>query len=542
MISRNILQASTLLYSAFMESLGSKPKPSFATALVISILVFASSTSGQRTGGPTPEQNTAQCFERLKSEPLELLAFLKKMPKGADLHSHLSGATYAESYILWAAEKGWCVDEKDFRLLFPPCDPEYSSAVKFALTEQRLRRKIIEAWSMQNWPLSTQSGHDHFYEVFARFGPVTFGQNGVMLAEVVHRAAENQVIYLELMLSPDVGFSSRIGQVTGWDGNFEGTLEKLKGNGIAQAALQAVKNLQDWEAQKDQLLKCGTPQADPGCLVSVRYIYQVPRATLLSNVYAQLVTGFILANDPTSRVVALNLVQAEDSLPALENFSLQMQMLHYLGTLYPKAHVTLHAGELTPELVPREALRFHIRESINTGRAERIGLGVDLMYEDEPFSLLEEMAGKNIMVEICLSSNYAVLGVRGKQHPLSLYLKYGVPVALATDDEGVLRTDMTHEYLKAVEEHGLGYIQLKMMARNSLEYAFLDGTSLWKDARKGVLTSECLTDVLDKKSISVSCRQFLAASEKARLQWRLENEFVGFEKYTPACQFMAVDK
>ena len=28
------------------------------------------------------------------------------MPKGGDLHSHLSGAVYAESYIQWAAAKG----------------------------------------------------------------------------------------------------------------------------------------------------------------------------------------------------------------------------------------------------------------------------------------------------------------------------------------------------------------------------------------------------------------------------------------------------
>jgi adenosine deaminase len=36
--------------------------------------------------------------------------FLKRMPKGADLHSHLSGAIYAESHIRDAIEDELCID------------------------------------------------------------------------------------------------------------------------------------------------------------------------------------------------------------------------------------------------------------------------------------------------------------------------------------------------------------------------------------------------------------------------------------------------
>ena len=60
--------------------------------------------------------------------------------------------------------------------------------------------------------------------------------------------------------------------------------------------------------------------------------------------------------------------------------------------------------------------------------------------------------------------------------------KYDVPVALATDDEGVSRSDMTHEYLRAVQTYDfLGYKELKRMARMSLEHSFLPGSSLWLD-------------------------------------------------------------
>ncbi len=44
----------------------------------------------------TPEQR----FELAKSSVPELTAFLLKMPKGADLHNHVSGATYSEYLLL----------------------------------------------------------------------------------------------------------------------------------------------------------------------------------------------------------------------------------------------------------------------------------------------------------------------------------------------------------------------------------------------------------------------------------------------------------
>ena len=72
-----------------------------------------------------------------------------------------------------------------------------------------------------------------------------------------------------------------------------------------------------------------------------------------------------------------------------------------------------------------------------------------------------------------------------------MYLKAGVPVALATDDEGVSRSEMTREYERAVLDQGLDYVTLKKMARTSLEHAFLPGASLWSDARKFTPVHEC---------------------------------------------------
>lgn len=498
----------------------------------VALLVFwplaaRAQSAGVSATGLTSEQKTAQYFESIRKSPLHMFAFLKAMPKGGDLHSHLSGAVYAESYIQWAAAKGLCVTQATMAISQPPCDQAAGKPpASAALTNPVLYRQLIDAMSMRYWEYSGQNGHDHFFDTFGKFGGATFGQ---MLAEVSSRAAKGRVSYLELMLTPDGGRSSVIGAQVGWDGDFEGTLNKLKSNGIDAAAEVGVKALQDAEAEKNSLLKCGTPQADPGCSVTIRYVSQVSRAAALGQVFAQMVTGFALANDPNSRVVALNLVQGEDSLLSMQNFSLQMEMLNFLRPRYPRAHITLHAGELAPGIVPPDGLSFHIRESVMKGHAERIGHGVDIMYEDDPYALLKELARRNVMIEICLTSNDTILGIKKEQHPLSIYIEYGVPVALATDDEGVARSEISREYLKAAVDHGLGYIQLKTMARTSLQHAFLPGASLWADARKFIPAPQCEKDISMTSEASNTCKQYLAGSEKAGLQWKLEGEFKGFE-------------
>src|SRR4029077_7972968 len=117
--------------------------------------------------------------------------------------------------------------------------------------------------------------------------------------------------------------------------------------------------------------------------------------------------------------------------------------------------------------------------------------------------------------EIALTSNDFILGVSGADHPFMQYLNAGVPLVIATDDEGVARSDVTHEYQRAVETYTLTYAQLKQLSRNSLEYSFLSGAGIW---------SSC-SDA-EKNPEATACKQTVGSSEKAREQWRLEKEFV----------------
>jgi len=205
-------------------------------------------------------------------------------------------------------------------------------------------------------------------------------------------------------------------------------------------------------------------------------------------------------------------------------------MVGFLHGVYPKVHITLHAGELAPGLVTYEGLSFHVREAVEVAHAERIGHGVDVMYEERPYELLKEMAAKHVMVEINLSSNDLILGISGKNHPFPIYRKFGVPVALSTDDEGVSRIDLTHEYVRTVESYALTYADLKQIVRTGLEHNFLPGPSLWRE--QDVFTrpvAACSAEFLGAEKPSAACAAFLKSSEKAQQQWELERRFRAFE-------------
>ena len=269
------------------------------------------------------------------------------------------------------------------------------------------------------------------------------------------------------------------------------------------------------------ILACGTADAKPGCDLTVRYLYQVQRGQAPEMVFAQLMAGFMAAQ-ADERVVGLNMVMPEDGTISMQDYKLHMEMVKYFHALYPNVHVSLHAGELNNQLVNSDGLKFHIHDAVLVAGANRIGHGVDIANEDEMQTLLSTMAAKRILVEINLTSNRVILNVEGKDHPLNLYLQNDVPVALSTDDEGVSRSNMTKEYVEAVNDFHLSYPTLKHMARNSLHYSFAAGQSLWVDDSYAEKNLACRVDNAD-------CKAFLSANPKARLEWDLEQRFNVFE-------------
>jgi adenosine deaminase len=475
------------------------------------------------------EVRTARYLDAIRQQPVPLAMFLQRMPKGGDLHNHLSGAVYAESLIGWAEQDGLCVRLADMSLAKPPCDASNGlPPIAAALKDGGVYHDLIDAFSMRDFVARDGvSGHDQFFATFARFDAATKAHAADMIAEAANRAAADHLDYLELMDSPGMAQARGLAASMPWTDDFDAAFAKLA-PGIAPLVAEVSHGLDATEAEVKSRLRCGTAAAEPGCGVTIRYIAQVIRTFPAEQVFAQAAFGYALAAaDP--RVVGVNLVAPEDDPTTLRDYDKQMRLLGYMGRRYPTVRLSLHAGELTMGLTPTADLRHHIRDAVKIAGARRIGHGVDLRYEDDAAALLREMAAKRVMVEINLTSNDVILGVRGADHPFETYLHAGVPVALSTDDEGVSRIDLTHEFTRAVLTYGLSYSQLKTLARNSLEYAFLPGESLWATSSPYRVAPACAGATLGAVSPPASCRALLKASARAALQWRLEGEFQTFE-------------
>ena len=124
--------------------------------------------------------------------------------------------------------------------------------------------------------------------------------------------------------------------------------------------------------------------------------------------------------------------------------------------------LTAHAGETAgPE---------SIWGALNL-RAERIGHGLTAGQDRD---LLEELAERQIPVEICVTSNLRT-GVCAQvgEHPLRRYFDQGLMITLSSDDPAIFGTSLAREYELAQQQFGFTDEHLRELARNSFEASFL---------------------------------------------------------------------
>ncbi|MBK9031679.1 MAG: adenosine deaminase [Myxococcales bacterium] len=488
------------------------------------------------------EQRAADRFDAVLGDPLALTVFLAGVPKGADLHNHLSGAVYAETFLDWARADGNCINATTFAAVFAgQCSTtNLPTPVSGAFYDQ-----IVAAWSMEGFVPGAQSGHDHFFATFGKFGAIAGAHRDDELADVATRAASENQLYVETMfnLARNVGTLAAAdwaGTVTAADlPTFYATLtaDPLFASRVAADVAVVTSATTGYRAA----LGCDGIDPPSACDVTMRFVAQVSRTGANDQIFGQLVGAFEMAR-ATGQIVGANLSSPEDDSAALTNYELHMAMLDFLYHQYTESgvsplQVTLHAGELTPAFLPpgSTANTFHIRRAVEVGHATRIGHGLDVLSETDATGLLDLLRDRDVLVEICLSSNDQILEVSGAAHPLAAYLARGVPVALATDDQGVSRSSLAGEYRRAALDQHLTYRQLKAMARASLEHAFAPGPSLWTSITTVAPVAACAATatVAVGGPPAPACQQFLDTSERARLQWELERRFLSFERSQP---------
>ncbi len=499
--------------------------------LTVALLCAAAASAQIAQAAGKYELRTARHYQALRHDPAKLRSFLAAMPKGGDLHNHLSGAVPTETLIALAVRDGLCIDVITMTATPAPAAagaacPAGQRAAAESATDSAFYGQILRAWSMEGFVAGAETGHDHFFATFGKFGLAT-SRKGDMLASVARINAAQNVLYLETLVSRQGDAVRALAKSVGFDPDFQALHSRLLERGMA-AIVTAASAETDVDGERfDELLGCRTARPEPACSLSLRYDYQVGRATDPEIVFTNLVLGFELQRSDR-RYVGVNLVQPEDNPVALRDYTLHMRMIRYLRDVYA-GHVTLHAGEIVPGLVSPADLRFHIRQAVEIAGAERIGHGVGLTGETGYRSLLRTMARRHVLVEAPLTSNAQILGVSGRAHPFLRYRAAGVPLALATDDPGVSRIDLTHEYAFAATEYDLGYRSLKELARASLEHAFLPGPSLWRAVGQRRRRAVCAADVPGEGPPGRRCSAFLRRSAKASVQWHQEQRSYAFE-------------
>jgi adenosine deaminase/adenosine deaminase CECR1 len=204
----------------------------------------------------------------------------------------------------------------------------------------------------------------------------------------------------------------------------------------------------------------------------MRYQTYVLRLLGPSQVFSSMVAGFKAAQQ-SDKIVGVNIVGQESTMVSMRDYTLHMKMFGFLKSVYPDVKTSLHAGELALGDVPPEGLKFHIDQALVLAKANRIGHGLDLAHETNAAAVLKKMRADDIPVEINLTSNAFISGVQGASHPITLYRKYGVPYVISTDDAGVTRHTLSHEYVQFASRYKPSYAEMKKASYNSLRYAFL---------------------------------------------------------------------
>jgi hypothetical protein len=434
-------------------------------------------------------QTAATYFEKIRNNEAELTAFFSQMPKGGDLHHHYSGSIYAEPILEDAINEDFYLNTATMQVLKEK--PSYGNWELFSILKSQgklalYEQKIMEKWSVKDYNNVDYPSDKLFFESFDKFSPALVGHFGEGLLELKNRAIKENVSYIETQFSTipsDINIDNQK--------DYNKKLRQLAVNkdedGINQLLDSIYANLLQKGAQSyaedfntNFVAKLHNDLKIDDARFTMRYQNFVLRFMEPVDLFKNLVVAFISA-DSSPLIAGVNIVSPEDGETSMKDYWLQMVMFNYCHNRYPTVKYSMHAGELTLGLVQPEDLTWHIREAVYTAGAYRIGHGVDLAYEKNPYELLRYMAKNNIAIEINLVSNEFILKVKEGRHPFSLYKEFGVPIVISTDDAGILRTNMIEQYVLLAKRYkNVSYANIKQYVYNSIFYSFIKDESVKK--------------------------------------------------------------
>ena len=424
-------------------------------------------------------------INEIRNNESRLRQFLAEFPKGGDLHHHYSGSVYAETYLKYIEEQDLYINTRTFDVADSKRNPraEWSkvSSIKSDGYWQDVRVKIIESWSKLYFSYLSNPSDEHFFSTFGKFEIAKNGTFNEGLKELKRRAISENVSYIETMFK-STGFFDPFDK----DKEYNRRLLNLQKNkdSLTHAILTSLHDY--YISVEDSVLVSKSKKHNKFIemlhknnkiddqFFTMRYQNYFIRVLDPITTFKSFLLAFYSANT-SDLIVGVNIVAPENNPTSMKDYWLHMQIFKFLKEMYPHVKTAMHAGELTLGLVKPEDLKYHIHQAIFIANANRIGHGVDIAYEKNSEKILEHMASNKIAIEINLTSNDFILGVNKTQHPLLLYRDFNVPIVISTDDAGVLRTDLTEQYLILLKDYpSISYGDIKQFAFNSITFSFIE--------------------------------------------------------------------
>ena len=401
---------------------------------------------------------SADWFDDLKAagNAKDLYRVLYYMPKGGDLHNHLSGAAFSEWWYeaaLAEKERGYAYYTKvriencrdyggneygfmAYYLMFRNIQASHYEQLSDCEKSEYKRLEDLTDREKAAWMDSIRldkahEGRDEFFQThWQRL--FALANNPWIQAEILYRNmkafGDEGITYLELQVA---------------------VRAFLRPDGSVMPPEETADILRQRLWQKDAI--------DTG--VTVRF--QIAILRFRPNAEESLRNIYKFVHDNSDVFVGVNMVGREDND---KGYPLRfLSTMRDLRRQYSGVNLSIHAGEV-------DEPNSHVKDTLLLG-ADRIGHGLNLMTDDDTMRLMRHGP---YLVEINLISNLLLHYVNDySEHPFPEYLRTGIPVALSTDDRGMWDSTMTDEFYVAVTEFNLSWDEIKMLSRNSLQHAFV---------------------------------------------------------------------
>ncbi len=452
-------------------------------ALAATLLLASTAYAAPSTNEAATARHLASLLSGAEPKTAELTMFFSQMPKGGDLHHHYSGAIYAEQYLSWLDKQNYCVDKNTYRIVtdkalvtaqraLPPASRTCLGTAE-VMNDDYTYRELLQRWSSKDFDNhgGVQPPPDRqFFSTFGYFNDLAATNTNEGLLTLKKRAIEENVLYIETVfeLAPfaqDAAFDSKVLKAGVTDAELAESMRAWR------AALESNADFAKTISAYSASATAAAANVDDARF-TMRYQGYVLRFFSPSMVFSSMVSGFKAAKQ-NPLIVGLNIVGQESNHIAMRDYALHMKMFQFLKKEFPDVKLALHAGELALGDVPPEGLRFHIDQALNVAGADRIGHGLDLAHENNAAAIMKTMRERDIPVEVNLTSNAFISGIKGENHPITLYRKYGVPYVISTDDAGVTRHTLAQEYMLFASRYKPDYAEMKKASYNSVRYAFL---------------------------------------------------------------------